>query len=29
MGEGKEVFIIGIVFDEEIRNIKEFVWERM
>jgi hypothetical protein len=28
-GKGKEVVIIGIVFDEEIRNIKEFVWERV
>jgi hypothetical protein len=29
LGRGKEVFIIGIVFDEGIRNIKEFEWEKM
>ena len=29
LGKGKEVVIIGIVFDENIRNIKEFVWEKV
>jgi len=28
-GIGKEVVIIGIVFDENIRNIKQFVWEKV
>ncbi len=29
LGKGKEVVIIGIVFDEKRRNIKEFVWEKI
>jgi len=28
-GKGREVIIIGIVFDENIRNIKQFVWEKV
>jgi len=29
LNEDKNIYLVGITFDEEKRNIKEFVWERL
>ena len=29
LNEDKNIYLVGITFDEESRNIKEFVWERL
>ena len=29
LNENKDIYLIGITFDEEERNIKEFKWERI
>ena len=29
LNENKNIYLVGITFDEESRNIKEFVWEKL
>jgi len=29
MNEGKEIYIIGINFNSELRNVSKVVWERI
>jgi hypothetical protein len=29
LSSGRDIYLVGIVFDREKRNIKNFIWEKM
>ena len=29
LNEGKDIYLVGVTFDEEKRNIKKFEWEKL